>query len=143
MTSRPTLCVLLVTALVAGIVVSTAPAHAADLSGRKFQTPSGNIHCRQVGKALRCDILSGLTPEPEKRCELDWTGLTLDREGRARPQCAGDTVADRDAPVLEYGEHWQRNGRRCVSRESGLYCRNFGGWHFKLSRDDWDRWYTP
>lgn len=143
MTSRSTLRVLLVTAFIAGLVVIPVPAHAADLSGVKFQTPSGNIHCRQSGRTLRCDILSGLKPEPKKRCELDWTGLSLGREGRARPQCAGDTVADHDAPVLEYGDQWQRNGRRCVSLESGLHCSNFGGWHFKLSREDWDRWYTP
>jgi hypothetical protein len=142
-TSRFTLSVLLVMAFVAGMVVMAAPAPAADLSGRRFQTPSGNIHCRQSGSTLRCDILSGLKPEPKKKCDLDWTGLTLGREGRAKPQCAGDTVADNNAPVLEYGQHWQRNGRRCVSRESGLFCRNFGGWHFKLSRDSWDRWYTP
>jgi hypothetical protein len=134
--------VLLVSALVAGAALVATPAKA-DLSGRKFQTPSGNIHCRQAGASLRCDVLSGLKPEPKKQCELDWTGLILGREGKAKPNCAGDTVADQNAPVLQYGEHWQRNGRRCVSRESGLSCRNFGGWHFNLSRDDWDRWYTP
>lgn len=142
MTSRSALAAVVAAACMATVLLA-APAQAADLSGRKFQMPSGNIYCAETRGTLRCDILSGLKPEPKKRCELDWVGLLLDREGRARPNCAGDTVADRDAPVLQYGEHWQRNGRRCVSRESGLFCRNFGGWHFKLARSDWDRWYTP
>lgn len=143
MRSRSTLNVLLASALVAGAVFMAAPARAAELSGRKFQMPSGNIACRLSGAILRCDIRSGLKPEPKKDCELDWTGLTLAREGKAKPNCAGDTVADENAPVLQYGDHWQNNGRRCVSKETGLFCRNFGGWHFKLAREDWDRWYTP
>jgi hypothetical protein len=143
--SRITTFLVLAAAAVALTVVSTGPAsggRTTDLSTRKFQTPSRNISCRVDG-ILRCDIRSGLKPEPKKDCELDWTGLIMRKEGRAKPNCAGDTVADQNAPVLEYGQHWERSGRRCVSRESGLYCTNAGGWHFKLSRDSWDRWYTP
>ena len=125
-------------------VAAPASADSTDLSTRRFQTPSGNIHClMQDGGLLRCDILSGLNPEPDKKCELDWVGLLLPRAKTARPNCAGDTVADQSAPVLQYGERWERRGRRCVSKRSGLYCQSFGGWHFKLSREDWDTWYTP
>jgi hypothetical protein len=135
---------IVVAILVSGVLASTPAAAAeADLSTRNFQTPSGNINCHiQKSGPLRCDIYSGLKPEPNRPCELDWVGLLLEREGQARPNCAGDTVPNQDPPVLQYGDHWQRWGRRCVSRTSGLSCHNFGGWHFKLSRDDWDRWYT-
>jgi hypothetical protein len=132
-------------ALALSIGVSAPIVHAEDLSTRKFQTPSGNILCalERTTNLLRCDILSGLNPEPDRACEGDWTGLALSRSHRAKPICAGDTVADQSAPVLGYGETWQRRGRICTSRRSGLYCQNFSGYHFKLSRDSWDRWYRP
>jgi hypothetical protein len=124
--------------------VPGAQAGQTDLSTRSFQTPSGNIHCllQRSNNVLRCDILSGLDPEPNKPCRFDWVGLLLPREGRAQPNCASDTIANQDAPVLQYGERWERRGRYCISRRSGLSCHSFGGWHFKLSRDDWGRWYT-
>ncbi|MEA2498933.1 MAG: hypothetical protein QOH26_1338 [Actinomycetota bacterium] len=132
-------------ALIISMSTALPIAQAEDLSTRNFQTPSGNIKCslQRTDNLLRCDIRSGLQPEPKKPCELDWVGLLLSRSSRARPNCASDAIAAQDPPVLGYGETWQRRGRICVSRRSGLYCQNFSGYHFKLSRESWDRWYRP
>ena len=118
----------------------------ADLHARYFETPSGNIVCmvQRRDNLLRCDIRSGLNPEPKKRCEGDWVGLLLGRMNRARPNCASDGIASNDPrPVLGYGEKWRLRGRTCISKRSGLYCRNDSGYHFKLSRDGWGCWYRP
>ena len=138
---RIVLCLALMVSMTGVLTV----AHAEDLSTRNFQTPSGNIKCslQRTDNLLRCDIRSGLQPEPKKQCQLDWVGLLLSRSSRARPNCASDAIAAQDPPVLGDGETWQRRGRICVSRRSGLYCQNFSGYHFKLSREGWDRWYTP
>jgi hypothetical protein len=108
-----------------------------DLATPSFQTPSRNIGCLLGGGVLRCDILSGLNPEPETACELDWVGLVLGRNGPAEPQCAGDTVYDQHAPTLAYGGTWRRSGFACASSESGLRCTSPMGESFKLAREGW------
>ena len=107
------------------------------LSTETFIMPSRNIGCGFF-EALRCDILSGLNPTPTGACELDWTGLTLEPTGNAVPQCAGDTVFDPAAPVLEYGRTWSLAGITCESRETGLRCTNTAGHGFELARANWD-----
>lgn len=102
-----------------------------------FRMPSGNIACSYWASSLRCDVLSGLRPEPRGRCELDWTGLTLGVRGTARPTCAGDTVYDRRAPVLAYGHTWRRAGLVCRSLRTGLRCTNRTGRGFVLAREGW------
>ena len=104
-----------------------------------FRLPSGNIGCMYAtaSRVLRCDILSGLRPEPRRRCELDWTGITLAAAGRAAPQCAGDTAYDRRAPVLRYGRTWRRGAITCRSARDGLRCSNRRGRGFFLSRGRW------
>lgn len=109
----------------------------AALFTRTFQTPSQNIGCAVGGGALRCDILSGLTPEPDAACELDWVGIVLEADGPAEPQCAGDTAYDQDAPTLAYGETWQRSAFTCESRKTGLRCVNVRGDGFSLARARW------
>jgi len=85
------------------------------LTGPTFQMPSKNIGCTEGEDVLVCDILSGLNPEPNEECELDWTGMEMERLGPSQPRCAGDTAYVESAPVLEYGKAWQRNGFVCVS----------------------------
>jgi hypothetical protein len=126
------------------LMVSFLPAQAATLHGRNFVTPSGNIQCHlQSDNVLRCDIHSGLNPQPNKPCDLDWVGLLLGRMDRAQPNCAGDAIAASSPPVLHYGQKWERRGRICTAKETGLYCMNYSGYHFKLARDHWRRWYRP
>ena len=126
--------------------VTTAPTtevtepspQASDLDTATFQMPSGNIGCAIGGGALRCDILSGLRPEPTEECELDWVGVSIPAEGMPGPNCAGDTAFDTKAPVLEYGETWSRGGVVCESSERGLRCTNTSGNAFLLSRESWE-----
>jgi hypothetical protein len=108
-----------------------------------FRTPSGNITCLAGTGAsafLRCDIRSGLNPEPRTTCELDWTGLTMVPGRRPRPTCAGDTVAFPRRPVLAYGRSWQRGSFRCTSRRTALTCRTTNGHGFELARARWRTW---
>jgi hypothetical protein len=128
----------LISALLLVQLIAAPMGAQAALRTRRFQTPSGNIGCLLAGNHLRCDILSGLNPEPRRRCELDWVGLSIGVRTRAAPVCAGDTVFDQDAPVLDYGSRWRRAGIVCVSRMSGLRCHNNYDHGFFLSRDDWE-----
>jgi len=107
------------------------------LSGSTFQLPSKNIGCAVGEGVLVCDILSGLTPEPKRNCELDWTGMEMERLGPAQPRCAGDTAYDQTSPLLEYGRTWTQDGFTCMSAQSGLRCVNQEGRGFSLSREQW------
>ena len=127
--------VLFVAVAVAGAAALAERGGAA--AGSTFRMPSGNIGCAHFGTTLRCDILTGLRPEPAAACALDWTGLPLGARGRARPTCAGDTAFDRRAPVLRYGTTWRRGGISCASRRSGLRCANRSGRGFDLARERW------
>jgi hypothetical protein len=114
-------------------ITTTTPA----LTFRTFQMPSKNIGCTEGEGVLVCDILSGLQPEPKQQCELDWTGMEMERLGPAQARCAGDTAYDQSAPVLEYGKTWSRGGFTCVSTTNGLECRNRENHGFLLSRESW------
>ena len=116
-----------------------APALLLALSASFFQLPSRNIGCAYSTRptVLRCDIRSGLRPEPRRSCELDRTRLQLTPTGRARPTCAGDTAILPNAPVLAYGRTWRRGGIVCRSRRTGLRCANRSGHGFTLAREGW------
>jgi hypothetical protein len=109
------------------------------LASRKFQMPSKNIGCQTGEGVLVCDILSGLNPEPKQKCEVDWTGMEMERLGPAQPRCAGDTAYDQKSPVLAYGESWARDGFSCTSAQTGLRCVNQDGRGFTLSREHWSQ----
>ncbi|HSK17350.1 MAG TPA: DUF6636 domain-containing protein [Gaiellaceae bacterium] len=99
--------------------------------------PSRNVACRLIAGTLRCDILSGLRPEPGGGCDFDWVGLTLGKAGAATPLCGSDTVYRRRAPTLAYGETWRRGGIECTSRRKGLVCTNRDGHGLTLARKAW------
>jgi hypothetical protein len=118
-----------------------APESTAALTSKKFQMPSGNIACWYYDGYLRCDILSGLKPKPDKKCKWgDWSAMGLNPTGKAKPLCISDTVYDPDATVLEYGSKWKRAGIVCRSSEKGLRCRNGLDHGFFLSREKWKKW---
>ena len=124
-------------------LVSVEPAAAAPLHSGSFHMPSRNVGCIYSPAAgghaasIRCDILSGLVPEPTRACELDWTGLGMTGARRARPVCAGDTAYSTSSPVLRYGRAWTRGPFRCTSRTTGLACSSRAGHGFKLARAGW------
>lgn len=102
-----------------------------------FQLPSGNIHCREVGGALRCDILQyGYTPPPRPAaCALDYGGaVRMTAHGPAGLLCHGDTVAAPQAAVLDYGATWRTKGISCVASQAGLRCVNEDGRGFTMAR---------
>ena len=124
----------------AGAALTAGAAAAPDAAFETFRTPSKNIACGYSAGApafLRCDILSGLKPEPRRSCELDWTGASMRPTGRATASCAGDTVYDPRSRILAYGQTWRRGGFRCTSRTTGLTCTNRSGHGFFLSRQRW------
>ena len=107
------------------------------LTSSTFQLPSKNIGCTLGEGVLVCDILSGLKPEPDEQCELDWTGMEMERLRPAQPRCAGDTAYDQKSPVLAYGDGWASGGFTCESSQDGLLCQNEEGHGFSLSREVW------
>lgn len=115
----------------------TVSTSAPGLKTPTFQMPSKNIGCATSEGVLVCDILSGLKPEPKQKCELDWTGMEMERLGPSQPRCAGDTAYVQSAPVLQYGTSWSRDGFTCVSQENGLQCRNEENHGFLLARNAW------
>jgi hypothetical protein len=137
--------VIRVAVVVAGVLVLAAPgAGTGGVGGiEAFRTPSRNIACGffpsnfGAPTLLRCDILSGLKPEPRRRCDGDWTGASIRLTGRANAVCAGDTVYDPRSRILGYGKTWRRAGLRCTSRSTGLTCTNRSGHGFFLSRQRW------
>jgi hypothetical protein len=110
------------------------------MSTRTFQTPSGNIGCLFDSGQLRCDISSGMIPQPTRlECPSasHWAGVVLERSDSAEPNCAGDGVVDPSSPVLRYGSTWTRAGITCVSRRVHLRCTNEGMEGFTLARAAW------
>jgi hypothetical protein len=109
-----------------------------ELRTRFFQTPSHNIICATMEAGLRCDIRSGLEPEPDDECPLDWVGVVLDADGTAAPDCAGDAVPEEGVPVLGYGTSWRLMKITCASESTGLTCTNREGHGFELARAGWN-----
>ena len=137
---------LLLLAVVLVIAASAATAaNARVFSFPGFRTPSKNIACAYVAKRslggpfLRCDLLSGLQPEPAKACEFDWGGVLMRPRKKAHPSCISDTIYDKRAPILAYGRTWSRGAFRCQSARKGLTCRS-GKHGLFLSRQSWRVW---
>jgi hypothetical protein len=107
------------------------------LTTASFRMPSGNIGCELEDTKVRCDIRSGLKPPPAKSCSGDWGGAVLTAHGKAKPNCANNTIVDDSAPTLQYGSTWGGGGISCLSDPSGLQCSSTTGHSFFLSRNSW------
>ena len=122
---RPRLLVPLAATLTAALLAA-APAQAAT---RSFTTPSRQIGClvstgaRAGDTFVRCDPLF-----------LNDRGYTLSATGRGRTIRISDTVFDPKAPVLAYGRRVRLGPFSCVSRRTGLTCRNRRDHGFVISR---------
>ena len=131
----------MIRSLLLAAVLLALGATAAEARYVDFVMPSGNIGCGYTDDPnhyLRCDILqSSDMPRKPRSCDLDYGhAYAMNRRGKARTLCAGDTVVNRNAPVLDYGEKKKIGGFTCRSRMSGLRCRNKSDHGFFLSRDD-------
>jgi hypothetical protein len=107
------------------------------LTTRTFQLPSREIGCRHAHRLLRCDILPGLEPRPNKSCDFDWVGLELGATGPTVPNCGSDTVVDQAAPTLGPGATWARSGIECEALRNSLHCANPEGHEFDLAPGRW------
>ena len=110
------------------------------LRAKAFHFKSGNIACLYDSGKLRCDIYSGLKPQPTKQCQYFWKAAMLNHDGRATWLCIIDSIYDANAPVLSRGQTWHRDGITCVHRLRGLRCHNGVGHGFFLSRSDTRKW---
>jgi hypothetical protein len=63
--------------------------------------------------------------------------VSMGRRSRARAICISDTVYSNRAPFLRYGRTWRKGGFTCVSRRTGLTCRNLRRHGFFVSRSSW------
>jgi hypothetical protein len=107
--------------------------------GIAFQVPSGNIHCRADSVYLDCEIAASnakLPPKP-KSCDLDWGyRFVMSPNGRAERACHGDALGRNPKhPILSYGKTWRKNGFTCVSKPTGLTCKNQDGHGWTLSKN--------
>lgn len=104
-----------------------------------FHTPTGRIGCAVTKDptTLRCDTaFQTRFSRSGHRCEFGDYGqaFELRRSGAARAICAGDTVLSaNDARTIPYGKTWLLGPYTCISRKSGLSCRNPEGHGLALS----------
>ena len=107
-----------------------------------FRSPSGNIGCAMTSQGVRCDIRErSWRPPPKPRsCDVDYgQGLAVDRTGRGRFVCAGDTTLGVGRTVA-YGTLVRRGRFACRVRTTGVRCLNTRNRHgFALSRQGYRR----
>jgi hypothetical protein len=103
-----------------------------------FQVPSGNIYCRADDVNLNCEIGTNkarLPPKP-KSCNLEWGNrFGMSPNGRAQRACHIDSLIDPKYSILSYGETWRKQGFICVSKPTGLTCKNRKGHGWTLSKN--------
>jgi hypothetical protein len=104
-----------------------------------FRTPDGNVGCGASPVSVRCDVREHewTAPPPAEPCSLDYgTGIAVGEAGQAAFTCAGDTVLDARAPVLEKGEFVSLLSYRCENHGDALSCENERSGHgFTVSRE--------
>ena len=109
------------------------------LTTASFKMPSGNIGCEleDATGAVR-------HPErPEAAAGQSCAGRLGRRppsppSGKAKPNCASDTIVDDSAPTLDYGSAWGGGGVSCLSEPVGPpVLEQPAGHSFFLSRDSW------
>ena len=118
-------------------LAALAVSSASSALGIGFTTPSRNIGCVGNSTFIRCDISRTRTKPPPKprTCKFDWGySFRLLQRGRARRICVSDSALG-SRRILSYGET-MKLGRwiTCISRSTGLTCRNRDGHGFRLSR---------
>lgn len=104
-----------------------------------FRSPTGNIHCMiftGADASARCDLAQFSPSYPRPRdCDLDWGfAFEVGATGSGSPVCAGDTVRQRNAKVLSYGQSVTGSGITCTSAQTGMTCVNAQGHGFTVAR---------
>ncbi|MGJ8573129.1 MAG: DUF6636 domain-containing protein [Hoeflea sp.] len=104
-----------------------------------FRSPTGNIHCMifsGAGAGARCDLSEFTQSYPRPvDCDLDWGfAFEVSARGPGTPICAGDTVIDQNAQVLDYEASVVGSGITCTSAKTGITCVNAEGRGFTVAR---------
>jgi hypothetical protein len=139
--TRAMLIVVIALAVLAGLALAFGRASGAagsdsavaPVSWWGFQTPSHNIVCNSGlpvtgAPGLSCVVFSASVPGKSQKT---WV---LKARGVPRVLHVLGNIGT-DVRVLAYGRSWQRGVLSCVSRSSGLTCRNAQGHGFALSRE--------
>jgi len=115
-----------------------------------IRTPSGNISCLYIGRALlHCTIGSARYANAlQARCtsssKLDWHGFELHPRLKGSITCSGGILySGNQRPVyrtLAYGTTWTHGAFSCASSRTGLTCRTSGGHGLFISRESWRAW---
>jgi hypothetical protein len=104
-----------------------------------FEMPSKRIGCAVSSdpSTIRCDTaFQTRFSRSGHRCQFGDYGQAFEmrRSGAAKAICAGDTVLSApDARTIPYGRTWLLGPYTCISRKSGLSCRNPDGHGIALS----------
>jgi hypothetical protein len=128
-------------ALLAGTVALTTPAANAAAARHWFSSPTHNIGCYVDKTVARCDVARHTYPSPPKPagCPADW-GDAVQVTRRARLTCHGDTTLGATY-VLAYGHRVRFGDKACISRRSGMVCKNLRTRHgFRLSAGSYRLW---
>jgi hypothetical protein len=121
-----------------------------------FHSPSGNIRCYAEpgggAPVLRCEIgQAGYARTLQARClrpdgsGVDWHGFELGAANRGQVTCSGGILYDTSRyrlsfANLPYGRTWRHRPFSCVSRITGVTCRNARGHGLFISRASWRAW---
>lgn len=120
-----------------------------------IRTPSGNITCLLVPGTpamLRCSIRQAVYAATlQARClapngsGVDWHGFELSPARKGAVTCSGGILYSPATQrpvytVLPYGRAWRKGAFTCVSRRTGLTCRNSRGHGLFLARESWRAW---
>src|SRR2546423_5892989 len=144
----------LVAAALCALGLAAVPAADAATPLPGFRSPSRNIACLYMpnGPAhLLCSIAhSAYNRKLDAHCaappiELDWGGFELGPVRKGTIVCTGgilyDPATQRPTYVtLQYGKTWRHGQFTCVSRVTGVTCRNRQGHRLFLSRPSWRAW---
>jgi len=77
--------------------------------------------------------------------ELDWAGFELGATKKGNIVCSGGILYNPDTQrpsyvTLPYGKSWRQGVFTCLSRVSGVTCRNQKGHGLFISRQAWRGW---
>jgi len=111
-----------------------------------FRSPSGNIKCFVVNRSLYCSIdKANYRQRLQASCSLDWHGFQLNATSRARTYCTSNSAYNMGTErpnnaKLAYGKSFRHGVFTCLSRITGVTCRNRTGHGLFLSREAWRTW---
>jgi hypothetical protein len=147
-------------AFLTAVAILVAAATASATSATRipgFHSPTGNIKCLYIPgsrapSTLLCTIArADYAKTLQARCMspngagVDWHGFTLGSTRKGTVSCSGGILynpqTQRPSYVnLPYGKIWRQGVFTCVSRISGVTCRNRTGHGLSISRQSWRAW---